>query len=249
MSFNIVDLIIIALLGLSILIGVLRGATREVLGIAGWVGALAIVFYGLPLFRPLGRHYIHNPMISDAVVAGLLFILSLAVFILISRTISTKVKGSLLGGLDRSLGLIFGFLRGILVLCIIYLAMGFFYPPGEMPEAVKNAKFTPWFSEGAQELKRFIPKDYLPQKDHSLSTINPLDAKDLIENSLPSLEDTVKNLSTLRPSSPKKPEPSPKLNKKEEDALEKPKPAPELNKKEEADLEQLIEKNDTETQK
>src|SRR3990167_294789 len=104
MTFNMVDFAIIFLLGISILIGILRGATREVLGIAGWVGALATVFYGLPLFRPLGRYYIHNPMIADAAIAGVLFILSLAVFILISRLISTKVKGSLLGGLDRSLG-------------------------------------------------------------------------------------------------------------------------------------------------
>lgn len=230
MSFNMIDLIIIALLGISILIGILRGATREILGIAGWVGAFATVFYGLPLFRPLGRHYIHNPTIADAVIAGLLFILSLAVFIIISRMISTKVKGSLLGGLDRSLGLVFGFFRGILILCIVYLAVGFFYPPNQMPDAIKNARLTPWFAQGAQELKRFIPKDYLPEKDLSLSTIHPLDAKDLIENSLPSLEETVKHLSTLKPTSPKKSEPSPE-NNKEEDTLEK-----------------LIEQNDAETQ-
>ena len=237
-----VDLIIVSLLAISILIGIYRGATREVLGIAGWIGALATVFYGLPLLRPLGRHYIHSPMIADLVIAAILFILSLAVFIIISRTISTKVKGSLLGGLDRSLGLIFGLLRGILILCVVYLAMGFFYPPGEMPEAVKNARFTPWFTQGAQELKRFIPKDYLPQKDHALSTIKPLDAKDLIENSLPSLEETVKNLSTLKPTSPKKPEPIP-------DAPQKPELSPDESKKEEGKLEDLIEKNDTETQK
>jgi membrane protein required for colicin V production len=224
-TFNMVDLIILALLGISILIGILRGATREVLGIVGWIAAFATVFYGLPLFRPLSRHYIHNPMLADAVVAGVLFILSLAIFILISRSISTKVKGSLLGGLDRSLGLVFGCIRGVLVLCIVYLAMGFFYPPGQMPDAIKNARFSPWFAQGAQELKRFIPKDYLPQKDLSLSTINPLDAKDLIEHSLPSLEETVKNLSTLKPSSPKKP------------------------KKEDSNLEKLIEDNDHETQK
>lgn len=229
-TFNMVDFIILALLGISILIGILRGATREVLGIVGWVAAFATVFYGLPLFRPLSRHYIHSPMLADAVVAGILFILSLAIFILISRMISTKVKGSLLGGLDRSLGLVFGFIRGVLLLCIVYLAMGFFYPPGQMPDAIRHARFSPWFAQGAQELKRFIPKDYLPQKDLSLSTINPLDAKDLIEHSLPSLEETVKNLSTLRPSSPKKVEPSPE-------------------NKDEGSLEKLIEENNHETAK
>lgn len=225
MTFNIIDLSIIVVIGLSILVGILRGATREVLGIAGWVGAFATVFYGLPLFRPFAHHYIHNSMVADAVVAGVLFVLSLAVFILISRMISTRVKGSLLGGLDRSLGLVFGFLRGMLVVCLAYLAMGFFYPPDKTPETVKNARFTPWFAQGAREIKQLIPKDYVPQQDPSLATINPLDAKDLIENSLPSLEETVRNLSTLRPTSPKKPEPSTETN-----------------------LETLIENNDTKTE-
>lgn len=242
-TFNFVDLSIILLLGLSILVGILRGATREILGIAGWVGALATVFYGLPLFRPLGRHYIHNPMIADAVVAGILFVLSLAVFILISRTLSVRVKGSLLGGLDRSLGLVFGFLRGVLVICLIYLVLGFFYPPGQMPDSIKQARFTPWFMEGAKKLTRFIPKDYIPHKDRSLSTIHPLDAQDLIEHSLPSLEETVKNLSTLRPTSPKKPEVSRETSKKTDSGVESP------AKKEDDNLGNLIEKNAPETRK
>jgi membrane protein required for colicin V production len=229
-TFNITDLAMLAVLALSIFIGLFRGATREVLGIAGWIGAFATVFYGLPLFRPFGRHYIHNPMMADAVVAGVLFILSLAVFILISRIISTGVQGSMLGGLDRSLGLVFGFLRGVFILCLIYLAMGFFYPHGHMPDYITNARFTPWVAQGANELKRFIPTDYLPQHDLSQATINPLDAKDLLENALPTLEETVKNLSTLKPSSPKKPEPH-------------------YDEKEQQDLEKLIDKSDTETQK
>lgn len=225
MSFNSIDIGILVIIGLSVFMGVLRGATREVLGIAGWIGAFATVFYGLPLFRPLGHHYIRNTMIADAVVAVILFILSLAVFICISRVISTRVKGSLLGGVDRSLGLIFGLLRGGIVVCLLYLAMGFFYPPTQTPNIVKTAHFTPWFAQGAQEIKLLVPKDYLPQQDTSLATINPLDAKDLIESTLPSLEETVKNLSTLKPTSPKK-------SKK---ALGE----------EDFDLEQLIEKNDT----
>lgn len=203
-AFNSVDLAILIIIGISILIGVLRGATREVLGIAGWIGAFAVVFYGLPLFRPLGRQYIHSPMIADAVVAGILFIFSLAVFILISRLISSSVKGSIFGSLDRSLGLVFGFLRGVVFICVTFLLLSLYYSPAQIPEIILSARFTPWIMQGADEIKRIVPHDYLPQ-DFTQPTINPLDAKDLIENSLPSLEDTVKNLSTLRPVSPKKP--------------------------------------------
>lgn len=235
MMFNVVDLSILIAIGFSIFVGVLRGMTREVLGIAGWVGALATVFYGLPLFRPLGHYYISNPMLADAIVSVILFILSLAVFILISRLISTQVKASTLGGLDRSLGLIFGFLRGIFVICLVYLALGFFYPPQEMPRIVNTARLSPLFAQGAHKLKLLIPQDYLPSQDSSLAKINPLDAKDLIENSLPSLEETVKNLSTLRPSAPKKPPIDPDKNTEQQQDSEA--------------LEKLIERNDANSQK
>lgn len=197
-----VDLIILAILGLSTLIGIWRGATREVLGIIGWIGAFVIVFYGLPLFRPLGRQYIESPMVADAVVAGILFIISLGVFILISRLISSSVKGSIFGSLDRSLGLVFGFVRGVVVVCILFLAITFFYLPSQVPETLLAARFTPYVMQGSGEIKRLIPHDYLPQDPHQ-PTIDPLDAKDLIESNFPKLEDTVKNLSTLKPVSQK----------------------------------------------
>lgn len=224
-AFNMIDLSILVILGFSIVVGVLRGATREVLGIAAWVGAFVIVFYGLPLLRPLGRHYIETPMIADAIVAGLLFLLSLAVFILISRSLSTRIKGSMLSGLDRSLGLVFGFIRGIFVICLIYLAMGFFYPSHTTPEAVKSARLTHFVAQGTQELKRLIPEEYLPKDLSQPTAISPLDAKDLLENSLPTLEATVKNLSTLKPTSPKK-------------------SIPQYDEQEKRGLEILIEKND-----
>lgn len=214
-SFNMIDLAVLVIIGFSILIGIVRGATREVLGIAGWVGAFAIVFYGLPLFRPLGRAYIHNPMIADAVIAGVLFIFSLAFFILMSRLISSSVKGSVLSGFDRSLGLVFGFIRGGLVICLAYFSMSFFYSSDKIPSLIKVAHFTPWIAQGTFELKRLIPKDYLPENISQVATINPLDAKDLIENSLPTLEDTVKTLSTLKPTSLK-----PTYNQKEKEGLD-----------------------------
>jgi membrane protein required for colicin V production len=228
-TFNVVDLVVLAIIGLSIFVGVVRGVTREVLGIAAWIGAFVTVFYGLPFLRPIGRKYIENHTMADGVIAILLFILSLGVFILISRTISTRIKISILGGIDRSLGLVFGFLRGILVVCLLYIAINFFFPPDEIPDVFKTAKSTSYLELGANELKRLVPKYYLPQ-DISKKNINPLDAADLLEHTIPTLEETVKNLSTLKPTSPKKPE-------------------TEYSEKDKQDLNKLIEENETTTQR
>ena len=176
-SAHMVDGAVLLIVVFSILIGFIRGATREVLGIAGWVGAFA--------------------------TAGLLFVLSLAIFIIISRMLSSCIKGGILGGLDRSFGLVFGFVRGVLVVCMGYLAISFFYPPPEIPQAIQTARLTPWIVLGTEKLRLLIPKDYLPQ-DRALHTLVPSSAPDLLETHLSTLEDTVKHLSTLKPLSPQK---------------------------------------------
>lgn len=197
-----VDLGILFIIAVSVLIGILRGATREVLGIMGWGGAFCTVFYGLPLFRPLGRHYIQNPLLADACVGIILFVLSLTVFIIISRSVSSGIKGSALSGLDRSLGLIFGLVRGGLIVCLIYMVFSLFYP-SSLPVAFQQARLMAWVAQGAGALKQLIPSEYLPDMSESTSSLK-LDEEGLSFGIAPNLEETVKNLSTLKPiSTPK----------------------------------------------
>lgn len=195
-----VDLGILLIIGSSIFIGVLRGATREVLGIMGWIGAFCTVFYGLPLVRPIGRYYLHNPMVADVCVGSILFILSLTVFILISRTLSTGVKGSLLGGLDRSLGLVFGFIRGVVIVCLMYMVFNLFHSSTPLPSSFQQARLMPWVAQGAVYLKQLIPSDYL--HDTSISLKTHTGEEGVPFEVIPNVEETVKNLSILKPISP-----------------------------------------------
>lgn len=199
---NMVDIGILLIMALSLLIGVFRGFTRELLGIAGWIGAFATVFYGLPLFRPLGRTYIHNPMAADVVVGGILFILSLAVFILISRGISSGIKGSLFSGLDRALGLVFGFVRGVFLICLFYLVISFMSPGLSLSQAFRDSHFLPWVEQGADILIYLVPADYLPGRNN-IEDLMERERESFSEHS-EGLDETVKNLSTFKPTSPAK---------------------------------------------
>ena len=201
-QFNAVDGIVLVLIGLSTLIGFVRGVTREVTGIGGWIGAILAVVYGLPALRPLGREYIKNPMIADAAVAIGIFVITLSILIILSRLISNRIKISMLGGLDKSLGLLFGMFRGGVVVCLIFMMLTFVYGAGSLPESLKTAKSTPWIREGAYFIQTLIPNELMetPQISHG---IPPLDAKDLIENHLGDIDTIVENLSTLKPQTPK----------------------------------------------
>lgn len=199
-QFNAVDGIFLAIIALSTLIGLWRGITREIMGIGGWVGAFLAVVYGLPALRPLGREYIKNPMLADAAVAIGLFVITLSILIIISRLVSDRIKVSILGGLDKSFGLLFGMFRGIVVVCLIFMTLSFFYGAQTLPDSLKVAKSTPWVQEGANFIRALIPDELMDAPETHMA-IPPLDPKDLIENHLEDIEKTVQNLSTLKPQS------------------------------------------------
>src|SRR3546814_4665293 len=58
LPINPVDLIVIAVLLLSALLALFRGFVKEVLGIAGWVAAVAATIFFFPIVRDIVRSYI-----------------------------------------------------------------------------------------------------------------------------------------------------------------------------------------------
>ncbi len=158
-SLNWVDIIVVLVLAVSSVLGFMRGLTREVLGIGGWVGALLITLYGLVFARILVQPYINNPFVVDIVAALALFLISLTLLIFISRHISLKVKGSILGSLDRSLGIGFGFARGGALLCITLLMASFIWKPAQWPDPVKTARSSEYVAKGANWMKNMVPNE------------------------------------------------------------------------------------------
>src|SRR6185503_9738014 len=108
-----VDLVVLAVLAVSALLAFVRGLVREVLGLAAWVGAIFAGVWALPRVRPRFEEWLgHSPWV-DPVAFALVFVVSLIVLMLISRWVSALVRASPVGGLDRTLGLVFGLGRGV----------------------------------------------------------------------------------------------------------------------------------------
>lgn len=160
-NVNMVDFVILGLLLVSAFIGIARGFTREVLGIGSWVGALFAAIYGLVYARPFISAYIHNTFVADVVSGLVIFVIALFILGSISRHISKGVKGSVLGGLDRSLGFIFGVARGGVVVVIAYFIATLTSDPEKWPEEIKNAKSYPHVLRGAHWLRSLVPAEAL----------------------------------------------------------------------------------------
>lgn len=154
-----VDLTIIVILLISAALAFFRGAVREVMAIAGWVAAAAAAYYGFDYVKPYVAPYIGIPLLTDALTGVGIFVAALVVISLVNGAISRRIRTSLLGSLDRSLGFLFGLVRGALVVCLAYLVMVVFVPPEEQPESVRAARALPLVEIGAVWLVEAVPSD------------------------------------------------------------------------------------------
>jgi membrane protein required for colicin V production len=157
---NVADLAVIGFILLSGLWAFLRGFVREVLGVVAWVGAAFVTIWGFPLARPYARQIISIDVVADAAAGLALFIVSLILFSLVSGAISSRVRGSGLSALDRTLGFLFGLARGVVLVCLAYLVLQWAVPRvEERPAWVLSARTLPMIEQGAAALSRLVPSD------------------------------------------------------------------------------------------
>ena len=114
-----IDWALLAVLLLSVGIGLMRGFVFEVLALAGWLVAWFGAQWVAPDLAPHLPHLAIGAPGSSANLAAsvaLAFIGLLIVWALMSRLVRMLVHATPLSVLDRLLGAVFGLLRGVVVL-------------------------------------------------------------------------------------------------------------------------------------
>ena len=153
------DAVILVILLISAIFGFARGFVKEVLSVAGWIGAIFLTLYLFPLLQPFAQQFITNLLIADILTGAVIFILSLVILSYISHTVSEKVKASSLGALDRSLGIFFGLGRAVILLGILWLAFVQFIPEEDRPEWILKAKMLPIVASAGEFIAELLPPD------------------------------------------------------------------------------------------
>jgi membrane protein required for colicin V production len=118
---NWVDFTIIGIVAISTLISFFRGLVKEILSLATWLIAFLVAF---KFFDGLAKYltpYIQTDSLRRAIAFAIIFGIILVIGIVISHFFAQFIAKSGLHGPDRTLGLFFGFGRGILIIAILLL--------------------------------------------------------------------------------------------------------------------------------
>ena len=154
---NWVDYSILAIIGVSVLISLWRGFTREALSLAGWIIAtwVAITFVG-SLMMMLEPH-IEVRSLRQIVAFAILFIATLFLAGLINYLAVQVIKKTGLSGTDRMVGIFFGIARGSMVVAILVLVAGVTPLPQDL--WWKESQLMHYFQDMAIWLRQFLPAD------------------------------------------------------------------------------------------
>lgn len=156
---NPLDIAVIAIVALSAVFAFARGLVREALSIVAWVGAAAITVYGFHAAYTLIEPSIKNPLVSQIVAGVGLFLISLIVLTILTGFVARYVRASALSPIDRTLGFVFGLVRGAVLVCLAYLLLDLSVPQtNDRPVWLREAKSGPYLHEGADMLRGWLPE-------------------------------------------------------------------------------------------
>ncbi len=153
-QLNWVDYAILGVIVVSVIVSVIRGFMREALSLISWVLALWVALSFADDLAVQLNNVIAQPQIRLAVAFVMLFVITLFIGGLFNFIFGGLVQRSGLTGTDRSLGMVFGFARGGLVVALLLL-IGSLSALSDS-EWWKSSALIPYFKPFAVWLKSFL---------------------------------------------------------------------------------------------
>ncbi|WP_246174492.1 CvpA family protein [Pandoraea bronchicola] len=173
---TVVDYAAIAILIGSMLLGMLRGLVRELFNLVGWV----VAFFVARAFGPAVAHWLPADLPGGEMTQGALGFLLVLVAVVFGAGIVSALVGRMtdmigLRPADRGLGMVFGIVRGVLLLMLLMVAAKLTALPQQ--PVWQHSLVRPWVEAGLERLMPYLPEPvqhYLHKPEAAMPSVSPL---------------------------------------------------------------------------
>lgn len=168
----ILDLVVIGILLVSAAIAFLRGFVREILTIGALLGAALATYVFGPGFVPTVRGWLIDPaatepqalfglipyeMLAPVVAFALVFTVVIIALTIVAHVVSKGVHMAGLGPVDRSLGVVFGLIRGTILVGLMGLVLNFVLSDDQREQYFNDSKTYAYVDYTAQLMGALMP--------------------------------------------------------------------------------------------
>ncbi len=122
---SVLDIFIVAILLISIFIGLFRGFIREILSLFAWLASLWIAYAYATQGAQYLEGYIDQPPLRVVAAFAGIFVATLILLSIVSYVLYRVLSIADISGVDRSLGTFFGLVRGMVIVAVLMLGATF----------------------------------------------------------------------------------------------------------------------------
>lgn len=172
-QLNNLDVVFLIIVGISALVGIARGMTKEILSITGWVLAAAALYFLVPIVDPIMQQYIASKLLSSIVSGMAVLIVFCIIWLLTADRLAAVVRSSKLSAMDRIFGFVFGLARGALIVVLIAMLITALIPEQSKEGMFAKSQYFNMASAAAEPLKAMVPDSWVDTAKKKMAEYAP----------------------------------------------------------------------------
>lgn len=162
---TVIDYVTLGILLISGLISFFRGFIKEAISLAMWVVAVYLAIWLAPVFAAYLSKHIGSTMVAYLIAFIALFVVVLVLGMVVNFLVGLAIHSTGIGPFDRVVGVVFGLVRGALLVSVLLLMIGL--TPLQRDQWVKKSVLAPHFLPMVQWIRGYIPKNINELGSHS----------------------------------------------------------------------------------
>ena len=158
-NISIIDFLYLVITVLSLIQCYRKGFVLSILSMAKWILAYVITLILFPKVKPYFKNIIDSEYVLDIGLGITLFIVVIFVVLLINKGISKAVSYTGIGGLDKTFGFFFGFIKAYIIAVCIFSGIHIVYNYDKWPLNTDQSYIFPYLEKGSNYLIKEFPNE------------------------------------------------------------------------------------------
>jgi membrane protein required for colicin V production len=158
-AVSIIDLVYLIITIFSLISCYKKGFVLSILSMAKWLLAYVVTIIIFPKIKPYFKDIIDNEYVLDVGLGITIFVVVIFLVLFVNKGIGKVVNYTGIGGLDKTFGFFFGFIRAYIITACIFSGIHIVYNYDKWPINTDQSYIFPYLKKGSNYFIKEFPNE------------------------------------------------------------------------------------------